>query len=192
VVNFKNTVIIMTSNLGATYLSDVGENDMDPTTRNLVTGAIQRHFPPEFINRFDEILIYVRLFDAIQIPTLIRSLQRPLSQSSMDKIVDIRLKEIQERLSARKIQLDVDRDSRDYLGSTGYSPAYGARPLNRVIQRELLNPLSVYIFAEQVMDGEVVKVRFDASHKKLHIIPNHEVFGSSLDILGSGYPDVLK
>jgi ATP-dependent Clp protease ATP-binding subunit ClpB len=108
------------------------------------------------------------------------------------KIVDIRLKEVQERLSARKIVLDVDKESREYLGAMGYSPTYGARPLNRVIQSELLNPLSVYILAERVRDGEVVKVRFDGPHNRLRIVPNHEGSGISLDSMDLDDPDAIE
>lgn len=160
VVDFKNTVIIMTSNLGAAYLNDMGEGAITAATRSLVMGAIQGHFPPEFMNRIDEVIIY-----------------RTLSRKSMGKIVDMRLKEVQERLSNRKIVLDVDGEAREYLASVGYSPTYGARPLNRAIQSELLNPLSVILLSEQVRDGEAVRVRFDGAHNRLVIIPNHEWSG---------------
>ncbi len=92
----------------------------------------------------------------------------------MFRIVDIRLKEIEERLSDRKIKLDLDAESKNYLISIGYSSAYGARPLNRAIQSDLLNPLSIMILSSRVRDNEVVKVRFDGPHNQLHIIPNHE------------------
>jgi len=156
VVDFKNTVIIMTSNLGAMFLNEMGDGPIDPGTRNSVMGAIQGHFPPEFINRIDDIIIY-----------------RALSRRSVAKIVDVRLNEIQARLAPKKMVLDVDGEARNYLASTGYSPIYGARPLNRAIQRELLNPLSVLILGEQVKDGEIVRVRFDGPHNQLMIVPNH-------------------
>jgi len=88
--------------------------------------------------------------------------------------VDIRLKEVEERLSDRKIKLSLDDEGKNYLMSVGYSPAYGARPLNRAIQTELLNPLSVLILSGRVLDGEMVHVRFDGPHNRLNIIPNHE------------------
>nr|QHW05433.1 heat shock protein 100 [Pleurotus ostreatus] len=157
VVDFRNSVIIMTSNLGAAYLNDMGDGPVRPETRTLVMGAIQGHFPPEFVNRIDEIVIF-----------------RALSQKNVLKIVDIRLKEVLERLAERKITIDIDDVAKSYLSSAGYSPAYGARPLNRAIQSELLNPLSIMILSEQVRDGEVVKVRFDGPHNRLNIIPNHE------------------
>ncbi|KAG7450522.1 uncharacterized protein BT62DRAFT_927802 [Guyanagaster necrorhizus] len=157
VVDFRNTVIIMTSNLGAAFLNDMGEGSVTSQTRSLVMGAIQAHFPPEFVNRVDEIIVF-----------------RALSRKHVLKIVDIRLQEVQERLSERKIAIDLDAAAKQYLMSVGYSPVYGARPLNRAIQSELLNPLSMMILSDRVRDGEVVQVRFDGPHNRLTIIPNHE------------------
>ncbi|KAI0076097.1 hypothetical protein K474DRAFT_1772816 [Panus rudis PR-1116 ss-1] len=157
VVDFRNTVIIMTSNLGAAYLNDMGEGPVKPQTKELVMGAIQAHFPPEFVNRIDEIVIF-----------------RTLSRKNVLKIVDIRLKEVQERLADKKMVLDVDDQAKQYLCSVGYSPVYGARPLNRAIQQELLNPLSIMILSEKILPGEKVSVRFDGPHNRLVILPNHE------------------
>ncbi|KAJ7092720.1 P-loop containing nucleoside triphosphate hydrolase protein [Mycena epipterygia] len=156
-VDFRNTVIIMTSNLGAAYLNDMGEGPVTPQTRALVMGAIQVHFPPEFLNRIDECVIF-----------------RTLSRNNVLKIVDIRLKEVEERLADRKITLDVDTAAKTYLVSVGWSPQYGARPLNRAIQSELLHPLSVQILSDRVRDGEVVHVHFDGPSNRLVIQPNHE------------------
>ncbi|KII94395.1 hypothetical protein PLICRDRAFT_675583 [Plicaturopsis crispa FD-325 SS-3] len=160
VVDFRNTVIIMTSNLGAAYLNDMGEGPVKPQTRQLVMGAIQAHFPPEFINRIDDIVIF-----------------RTLSHKNILKIVDIRLREVEQRLSDKKITLDIDDGAKSYLMSIGYSPTYGARPLNRAIQSELLNPLSVMLLSDRIREGEVVRVRFDGPHNRLNIIPNHEGSG---------------
>ncbi|KAI8995647.1 P-loop containing nucleoside triphosphate hydrolase protein [Trametes punicea] len=165
VVDFRNTVIIMTSNLGAAFLNDMGEGPVKPQTRELVMGAIRAHFPPEFINRIDEIVIF-----------------RTLSRANVLKIVDIRLKEVQERLTDRKMKLELDDAAKNYLMSIGYSPVYGARPLNRAIQQELLNPLSVMILSERIRDGETVRVTFDGPHNRLQIIPNHEGTGESMDV----------
>lgn len=92
----------------------------------------------------------------------------------MLKIVDLRLAEVQDRLNDRKMKLDVSQDSKQYLISAGYSPVYGARPLNRAVQTELLNPLSVMILSEKVLPGETIQVRFDGPHNRLNIIPNHK------------------
>lgn len=108
----------------------------------------------------------------------------------MLKIVDIRLKEVEDRLADRKITLDLDMESKSYLGSVGYSSAYGARPLNRAILSELLNPLSVMILSGRVRDNDVVKVRFDGPHNKLFIIPNHEA--NTTDDLGMDVDDNIS
>lgn len=167
VVDFRNTVIIMTSNLGAAYLNDMSEGRVDFNTRQLVMGAIQAHFPPEFVNRIDEIIIF-----------------HTLSRDNVLKIVDLRLKEVEDRLSDRKITLDVEPEAKQYLVSVGYNPAFGARPLNRAIQSELLNPLSVLLLSGQIQDNETVHVKFDGPRNKLVIIPNHPekgVEGMDLD-----------
>lgn len=185
VVDFRNTVIIMTSNLGAAYLNDMGEGPVKQETRTLVMGAIQAHFPPEFINRIDEIVIFVskRVF---RVNPLIRRLtfcsQRTLSHRNVAKIVDIRLQEVQDRLSERKMVLNVSSEAKHYLASVGYSTTYGARPLNRAIQSELLNPLSVLILENAVRDGETVNVQFDGPHNRLVIAPNHERQGQSTNM----------
>ncbi|KAF8560352.1 hypothetical protein OG21DRAFT_1473797 [Imleria badia] len=157
VVDFRNTVIIMTSNLGAAFLGDMAEGPISEHTRQLIMGAIQMHFPPEFVNRIDEIVIY-----------------RMLSRNNILKIVDLRLKEVQDRLADRHIVLDVDAESKQYLVSIGYSPTYGARPLNRAIQSEVLNPLSILLLSDSVRDGETARVRFDGPRNKLVVIPNHD------------------
>ncbi|PSS37755.1 hypothetical protein PHLCEN_2v448 [Hermanssonia centrifuga] len=157
IVDFRNTVIVMTSNLGAAFLNDMGEGAVKPATKELVMGAIRTHFPPEFINRIDEIVIF-----------------RTLSRKNVLKIVDLRLAELQERLDDRKITLSLDDQAKHYLVSIGYSPTYGARPLNRAIQSELLNPLSVMLLSEQILPSEKVQVHFDGPHNRLAIIPNHK------------------
>ncbi|KAJ7630930.1 P-loop containing nucleoside triphosphate hydrolase protein [Roridomyces roridus] len=166
IVDFRNTVIIMTSNLGAAYLNDMGEGAVTAQTRGLVMGAIQGHFPPEFINRLDEIVIF-----------------RTLSRQNVLKIVEIRLREVEQRLADRKITLDVDPQAKAYLVSVGWSPNYGARPLNRAIQSELLHPLSMQLLADRVRDGEVVKISYDGPSNRLIIVPNHEgVAGMDVDM----------
>lgn len=166
VVDFRNTVIIMTSNLGAAYLNEnAADGPVPPAVKQNVMGTIQAHFPPEFVNRIDEIIVF-----------------RPLGRSSVGKIVELRLREVQERLVERKMVLDVDERAKDYLAARGYSPAYGARPLQRAIQSELLNPLSVMILGERVRDGETVRVTFDAPHNRLVVVPNHEGNGEEMDV----------
>ncbi|KAF9514058.1 hypothetical protein BS47DRAFT_1362009 [Hydnum rufescens UP504] len=156
VVDFRNTVIIMTSNLGAAYLNALGPGPIPAHVRELVMGAIETHLPPEFRNRIDEIIIY-----------------RPLSRSNVRKIVDLRLKEFEQRLAPKKLRLDLDDAAKDYLGSIGYSPSYGARPLNRAMQEQILNPLAMHLLQEKVREGEMVRVRFDGPSNHLKLIPNH-------------------
>jgi len=156
VIDFRNTVIIMTSNLGAAYLQALPDGHIPPETRTLAMGAIEAHFPPEFRNRIDEIIIY-----------------RPLSPSNIRKIVDIRLVEFSERLAPRKLTLELDDSAKDLLSSIGYSPTYGARPLNRAMQEQILNPLAMMLLQEKICDGEVVLVGFDGPTDRLVIVPNH-------------------
>ncbi|KAI0308210.1 P-loop containing nucleoside triphosphate hydrolase protein [Multifurca ochricompacta] len=173
VVDFRNTVVVMTSNLGAAYLNDMGEGPVQPQARHLVMGAIQAHFPPEFVNRIDEIIIF-----------------RTLSQKNIMRIVDLRLKDVQDRLSDRKITLLLDDEAKAYLVARGYSPVYGARPLNRAIQTELLNPLSVMLLADRIRDGDVVRVGFDGPRNRLQFFANHE--GNEIDGMDVDFDDDLE
>ncbi len=102
-------------------------------------------------------------------------------------IVDLRLKEVEDRLADRKITVQLDGEAKNYLASSGHSPIYGARPLNRAIQTELLNPLSVMLLADRVRDGEVVRVGFDGPRNRLHIFANHE--GSEVGSMDVDYDD---
>lgn len=102
-------------------------------------------------------------------------------------IVDLRLKEVDDRLSDRKIALQIGEEAKNYLAARGYSPVYGARPLNRAIQTELLNPLSVMLLADRVRDGEVVRIGFDGPRNRLHIFANHE--GSEIEGMDVDFGD---
>ncbi len=176
VVDFRNTVIIMTSNVGAAFLNEMGEGPVPGPIRTAVMSAIQAQWPPEFLNRIDSIIIF-----------------RALSRANVRKIVDIRLKEVQERLESRKMKLVLSNEAKDYLGSVGYSTSYGARPLNRAVQNELLNPLSIFILDDRVRDGEDIKVEFDKHHNRLVIEPNHEGSGAaeSMDVDDLDQDDAL-
>ena len=152
-VDFKNTLIIMTSNLGAEYLADPrqpmgfgapGDTDKvmsEEEAYGLVMDAVRKHFRPEFINRIDEIVVFHRL-----------------RREAMAAIVDIQLKRLQSLVVDRKITLDLDDQARTWLANKGYDPIYGARPLKRVIQKNVQDPLAEAILAGDVRDGDTVHV----------------------------------
>ena len=134
VVDFRNVLIVLTSNLGA----QVGASETDKAA---IFEAVRAHFRPEFLNRLDEQIIFDRL-----------------SRADMDAIVTIQLGLLEQRLEGRKITLDIDGAARKWLADQGYDPVYGARPLKRVIQRELQNPLAEMLLSGEVLDGSRVQV----------------------------------
>ncbi|KAA0698943.1 ATP-dependent chaperone ClpB [Neorhizobium sp. P12A] len=140
-VDFRNTMIIMTSNLGAEYLAQLGDNDDSDKVRDQVMDVVRGHFRPEFLNRVDEIILFHRL-----------------RRSEMGAIVDIQLKRLVALLSERKITLDLDEDARNWLADKGYDPVYGARPLKRAIQKFVQDPLAEQILSGNIPDGSTVKV----------------------------------
>jgi ATP-dependent Clp protease ATP-binding subunit ClpB len=143
-VDFSNTVLIMTSNLGAEYLSALKDGEDVEKVRDKVMEAVRKSFRPEFLNRIDEILLFKRL-----------------SRDLMIGIVDIQLEGLQAMLADRNIRLDLDPKARQHLAEEGYDPAYGARPLKRVIQKELQNPLATMLIEGKVADGSVVHITAD-------------------------------
>jgi ATP-dependent Clp protease ATP-binding subunit ClpB len=140
-VDFKNTLIVLTSNLGSEILAALPENGNMVLARDQVMQMVRNAFRPEFLNRLDEILLF-----------------RRLSRGDMRGIVDIQLARLQKLLDDRKIVLDIDDKARDWLAETGYDPVYGARPLKRVIQRTLQNPLAEQVLAGKIADGETVHI----------------------------------
>jgi ATP-dependent Clp protease ATP-binding subunit ClpB len=140
-VDFRNTLIVMTSNLGAEYLVNQPEGQDSDAVRDLVMGAVRAHFRPEFLNRVDEIILFHRL-----------------QRKDMERIVDIQIKGLDRLLADRKIVIELDSAARDWLAEKGYDPAYGARPLKRVIQKNLQDPLAEMILSGRVKDGEKVKI----------------------------------
>lgn len=140
-VDFSNTVLIMTSNLGAEYLVNQEEGASVEDVRDQVMEAVRGAFRPEFLNRLDEILLFKRL-----------------DRSQMTGIVDIQLRYLHDLLAGRHIDLDIDEKAKAWLADKGYQPAYGARPLKRVIQTELQNKLAEMILAGEVNDGAHVRI----------------------------------
>jgi len=137
-VDFKNTVIIMTSNIGSQFITE--EESREARSR-LVMDALRAHFRPEFLNRVDEIIIFDRL-----------------SEDDLKKIVEIQLRRLSKRLEQQKITLDLSDSAKQLLAREGYDPVYGARPLRRTIQKEILDPLSIDILEGKVREGQTVHV----------------------------------
>jgi len=159
VVDAKNCIVVMTSNLGAEYLSRPAGKDgrIEPATRELVMGALRDYFLPEFLNRISSTVIFNRL-----------------TKREIRKIVDIRLGEIQRRLeqNGRDVIIECTEEVKDYLGEAGYSPAYGARPLSRLIEKEVLNKLAILLLRGSVKDGEVAHVVL-RDGQRIDVEPNH-------------------
>ena len=139
-VDFRNTMIIMTSNLGAEYLTQLGENDDSDMVRDQVMDVVRSHFRPEFLNRVDEIILFHRL-----------------KREEMGAIVDIQLSRLRQLLADRKITLELDDEARAFLADKGYDPAYGARPLKRAVQKYVQDPLAEQILQGNFPDGSIIK-----------------------------------
>jgi ATP-dependent Clp protease ATP-binding subunit ClpB len=138
-VDFKNTVVIMTSNAGSQFIQELGHDEAE--MRSQVMAALRAQFRPEFLNRVDDIIIF-----------------HPLRADQIGKIVDIQLAAVAKRLEERKVKVELTDAAKAVLAMEGYDPVYGARPLKRVIQRDLLNPLSLKLLAGEFRDGDVVRV----------------------------------
>jgi len=140
-VDFRNTLIIMTSNLGSEYLVNQTEGEDSDAVREQVMAVVRAHFRPEFLNRVDEIILFHRL-----------------KREQMGKIVDIQMGRLSKLLADRKIKLELDASAKDWLGQKGYDPAYGARPLKRVIQKYVQDPLAEMVLSGKIHDGETVAI----------------------------------
>ncbi len=140
-VDFKQTLIVLTSNLGSQALSRLPDGGDAGAAKRDVMEAVRAHFRPEFLNRLDETVIFDRL-----------------TRADMDGIVEIQLRRLEKRLASRKIALDLDAGAKTWLADEGYDPVYGARPLKRVIQRALQDPLAEMILAGDVADGAQIQV----------------------------------
>jgi ATP-dependent Clp protease ATP-binding subunit ClpB len=141
-VECKNTVVIMTSNIGSQFIQEAkNEEEM----RSLVSEALRHHFKPEFLNRIDDIIIF-----------------HPLTEEQLKRIIDIQLRLLQRHLAQKKINITLTPAAREMLVTLGYDPAYGARPLKRTIQREILNPLAMKILEGQFKEGDTVQADVEA------------------------------
>ncbi|MCH9808250.1 MAG: ATP-dependent chaperone ClpB [Alphaproteobacteria bacterium] len=146
-VDFTNTLIVMTSNMGAEFLVNQAEGEDVDEVRDAVMAAVRGHFRPEFLNRLDDIILFHRL-----------------AREDMGAIVDIQLQRLRRLLEDRKITIELSEDARTWLANRGYDPAYGARPLKRVIQRNVQDPLAEQILSGDVHDGDTVSVGVEAGH----------------------------
>ncbi|MDO8536748.1 MAG: AAA family ATPase [bacterium] len=155
VINFKNAIIIMTSNVGGEYLKamsglgfsaeETGSHAEEGSYRDKVMGSLRDSFRPEFLNRIDEIVIF-----------------HPLNKSDIAKIIEIQLEQIQKRLDVHKIKIDIGSEAKEYLIKEGFSPEFGARPLKRLMQKVILDKLADKIIRGELKDGGKVKVNFKA------------------------------
>jgi ATP-dependent Clp protease ATP-binding subunit ClpB len=142
-VDFRNTLIVMTSNIGAEFLVALGENEDVDKVRDQVMSLVCANFRPEFLNRIDEIILFHRL-----------------KRDQMGAIVDIQVARLQKLLDERKVLIELSPEARSFLAEKGYDPAYGARPLKRVIQKELQDPLAGRLLSGEIKDGERIKIGF--------------------------------
>jgi ATP-dependent Clp protease ATP-binding subunit ClpB len=153
-IDFKNTVVIMTSNLGSAFLADRHDRDIDEGARRQVMDALRAHFRPEFINRIDEIIIF-----------------HSLDRAQMKTIIDIQVRQLLKRLEERKIFVTLTDGAREWLVREGYDPAYGARPLKRAIQRHILDPLAIRVLDGEFGEGDHIQV--DAGPQGLQFVKSH-------------------
>lgn len=158
-IDGSNAIVIMTSNLGAELIAGSPTSIPSPEVKQQIVNNVKLHFRPEFLNRISETIVFNKL-----------------SKKAISKIVHIRLKEIEARFNAnnKNIKLDVSDDAVEWLCANGYSDDLGARPLNRLIQAEILNKLAVLILRQQVLDKETVKVELNRLGDGLEVVPNHE------------------
>ena len=140
-VDFRNCLLIMTSNLGSEFLAAQGEGDEVEAVRPMVMESVRRHFRPEFLNRIDEIILFSRL-----------------GRAQMGAIVKIQLARVEKRLADRQMTISVDAAAMHWLGERGYDPVYGARPLKRVIQKDLIDPIARLMLDGTLKDGDVIEV----------------------------------
>jgi ATP-dependent Clp protease ATP-binding subunit ClpB len=142
-VDFKNTVVIMTSNIGSQWIMDLGEKDYEEM-RNRVMEAVKAHFKPEFLNRIDELIIF-----------------HSLGLEQIKAIVEIQVKKLEQRLSEKQIQLKMNEKAKEWLAKEGFDPAYGARPLKRVIQKEIQDKLAMKILEGKFREGSTITADMD-------------------------------
>ena len=152
-VNFRNTVIIMTSNIGSMYLIDgvTSTGEIKPDAREAVMADLRGHFRPEFLNRIDDIVLF-----------------RPLTESEIERIVELMLGELRARLGQRRMTLEVTEEARAFIARQGYDPVYGARPLRRFIAREVETRLGRALLSGEIQDGAVIRIELSGGELVIH------------------------
>ncbi|MEU4896551.1 AAA family ATPase, partial [Streptomyces sp. NPDC021722] len=165
-VDFRNTVIIMTSNIGSLHLLDgvTAEGELKPDARGLVMSELRGHFRPEFLNRVDDIVLF-----------------KPLGERQLERIVELRFDELRERLAERLIAVELTPEARKVIAHEGYDPVYGARPLRRYISHEVETLIGRALLRGDVQEGATVKV--DAQHGELAV-----TYEAQPQMAGAGRP----
>ena len=145
-VDFKNTILIMTSNIGSEYLLNGinAEGDIEASAEEMVMNELRAHFRPEFLNRLDEIIMF-----------------KPLSKEDIHSIIDILMKNLNNRLVNREISIELDPAAKDYIIEQGYDPVYGARPLKRFLQKHVETLAGRLILSDAVLPGDVIQIHYD-------------------------------
>ena len=144
VVNFKITIVIMTSNIGTEFFNDSGDGKSLLTSKQAegrIRDVLKNYFRPEFLNRVDEAVIFNRL-----------------TQEDINKIVDIQITILEKRLADKNLSVDLTAAAKEYLGKQGFDPVYGARPLKRVIQKQVQDPIALMMLKGEVKEGDNIKV----------------------------------
>jgi ATP-dependent Clp protease ATP-binding subunit ClpB len=150
-VDFRNTVIVMTSNLGSHLIQELAAQNDYGSMKSAVMGIVQQHFRPEFVNRLDEIVVF-----------------HPLGREHIRNIARIQMRGLTARLADRDLKLDISEAALDLLGNAGFDPVYGARPLKRAIQQQLENPLAQRILAGEFKPGDTIVVGTEGGRLVFH------------------------
>jgi len=153
-VDFKNTVIVMTSNIGSQWIQDLGAKDYEEMRRRVLE-ALRSHFKPEFLNRVDEVIIF-----------------HSLTLENIKEIVEIQLRNLRKRLAERKISLVLSDQAKEFLAKEGFDPVYGARPLKRAIQRFIQDPLALKILEGEFSEGDTVNADVTLKNEMIFTKPS--------------------
>jgi ATP-dependent Clp protease ATP-binding subunit ClpB len=142
-VDFRNTVVIMTSNIGSQYLLEgiTPAGEIKPEAREMVTAELRRHFRPEFLNRVDDVVLF-----------------KPLTLTEIEKVVDLMLDDVRSRLSERNMTIEVSEEALEFIAEQGFDPVYGARPLRRFISHELETRIGRALIGGDVRDGATIRI----------------------------------